>query len=385
MSFLSAIEIIESIQTGDIKIAYYAIKNADGEIVRLPEKRFLKPVEDENDDEYDRLARDFFIKSLQPDSLTIHIGPYVKVPKSDFSERSKYTFERKSSNILKVYDLGRLVFRPNEFLIIGTNEYIEVNNNIGASLYANVRNTDIGLSHVSTMIDPSWMGVMQIGVTNLTPYHKQLNLDDAISILRFHKISKNTANNEINALKSQDIIDKFHRERPHFGLDWWMLERDEGRSFFPVRKEYAPLGDFEKELQAEQFRKLIWDWVWWGMQTLLFPIIMAGGLWYFFDIRRDLNEQKRQLETLWQDHRHEVIDFIEFHLEPGQVYTTHKSFPNELPTDYKLVHSRTMDQGNARVSVRKLQSRLGNQIMITIRNESQEAPAIGQITFFVTK
>jgi hypothetical protein len=105
-----------------------------------------------------------------------------------------------------------------------------------------VRNTDIGLSHISTIIDPSWEGILQIGLTNSTKFTKQLLYLDPLCVVRFHRIKKQ---------ENAEIFERFKQARPHYGNNWWTLEKERGRSLFPRRKEYSRGGEFRKRILRE--------------------------------------------------------------------------------------------------------------------------------------
>lgn len=244
-AFLSHDEIIAAIQTGKIKIAYYAIE-AGGQIETLATRRYVKPVPAANDDDLDKKVREYFLQNLGPDSLAFHVGPFALVEYGKRGQRRKHVSERAGQAILDVAAAQRTRLFPFEFALIGTNEYIEVDGTIGGSLYSNVRNTDVGLSHVSTMVDPTWQGRLQIGITNTTRVSKEIRYLDPLCIVRFHQLSADTP----AAVKT-----RFQAGRPHFGRDWWLAQQQPGLPLFPLRKEYEPQGEGSKQ-QAWEERKL---------------------------------------------------------------------------------------------------------------------------------
>lgn len=240
--FLSATQIIAAVKEGSLRIAYYAIKKTDGSVVQIPEKRFVSLHPTPRKDEVDELIRDYFLRSLEPDSLAFHVGPYAAVEVVRRGHQRQFLKDSAGQHVFDVKTCGSLILYPGEFVLVGSNEYIETSSTLGASLFSNVRNTDIGLSHISTMIDPSWHGKLQIGIANPTRFSKELSYLDALSILRFHVLSESPP---------ADIVDRFRQRRPHFGDDWWTIEAEPGRRFFQVRKEYAPGGQFAKRIRSE--------------------------------------------------------------------------------------------------------------------------------------
>jgi deoxycytidine triphosphate deaminase len=250
LGFLSASQIVNLVKSSDIRIAYYAVSDEAGKTINLPEKRFVNLDGNSQGDDTDRVIRDYFYRNLEPDSMIFHVGPYASVESHRRSDKQRTIEERGSERILSIKKSENLTIYPHEFCLVGTNEYIEVTERVGASLYSNVRNTDVGISHISTMIDPSWKGKLQVGITNLTGFTKQLNYLDALCAVRFHEIEISSQNH--------DITERFQRRRPHFGSDWWSIEQEPGRTFFPKRKEYSLKGKFEEAIKLE--RRLATTW-----------------------------------------------------------------------------------------------------------------------------
>ncbi len=288
--FLSASQIVNFVKSNDIRIAYYAVFDKAGKIISLPEKRFVN-LKDQPRDDIDRLIIDFFYESLEPDSLTFHVGLYAAVESHKRGDRQRVIIERGSERILSIKESEKLVIYPYEFCLVGANEYIEVSSKIGAALYSNVRNTDIGISHISTMIDPSWKGKLQIGITNLTSFTKQIKYLDALCPIRFHEIETNSQN--------QDIIERFKLRRPHFGSDWWSIEQQVGRSYFPKRKEYSLEGKFEKTIEMERKLEKIW-----GLGAKLLTIMGIGtltaGVFFIAQLASKVNDTSNLTERIVQ-------------------------------------------------------------------------------------
>jgi deoxycytidine triphosphate deaminase len=240
--FLSALEIVEALRVNAIRLAYYSVRRLDGTTLHLSERRYVTVDDSPADDEIDRLVRATFFESLEPDSLAFHVGPYAAVEFKRSGDQKPFLKDREGQRIFDIKSYGTLTILPGEFALVGTNEYVEMSHAIGASLYSNVRNTDVGLSHISTMIDPSWHGKLQIGISNPTRFSKQLKHLDPISILRFHRLSQTPP---------QFILERFRTRRPHFGDDWWTMEAEPGRRLFEMRMEYSPGGDFARRIAAE--------------------------------------------------------------------------------------------------------------------------------------
>jgi deoxycytidine triphosphate deaminase len=247
-TFLSAAEIIEAIKNGEILLSYYSVPDPESEkgILSIKERRFLRIDELSDKDRVDSQIIEYFYKSLEPDSMRLHVGPYAMIDVVVGRDNPEFVSKRAEEFILDVKSSGKLLLYPQEFVLLGTNEWIKVSDTIGATLYTNVRNSDIGLSHISTIIDPTWEGVLQIGLTNPTKYTKQLLYLDPICVVRFHRINKQT---------DEELFERFRKTRPHYGKDWWDLENQPGLSLFPRRKEYSKDGEFRKRILDEAKRE----------------------------------------------------------------------------------------------------------------------------------
>jgi deoxycytidine triphosphate deaminase len=187
MSFMSSKEICKCINDGKIKIAYYAVKFDQGEPRKIGEKRFVRLQDDENVTDLDKAIRDYFLGSLKGDSLYLHIGPYVKV--EYFTSLRRRRFRAKKSDTISFENINLLSIASGEHVVISTNEYIELSEDIGASIYATVSKTDLGFSHISTVIDPLWRGTLQVGISNISRKSCSLRYLDQFCSVRFHYIT----------------------------------------------------------------------------------------------------------------------------------------------------------------------------------------------------
>ncbi len=184
MTFMSSKEIMKCVDQGKIRIAYYAIEFEQGKSKKVNEKRFVKPFPDDSDTDLDKAIRDYFFESLKGDSLYFHVGPYTKV--EYFASKMRRRFRDNKTDVISHEGMGSVALAPGENVVISTNEYIELSEDIGASIYSTVSKTDIGFSHISTLIDPLWRGVLQIGVSNLSRQACNLRYLDKVCSVRFH-------------------------------------------------------------------------------------------------------------------------------------------------------------------------------------------------------
>ncbi len=242
-STLSATEIVESVKSNDLRIAYYSVTDSDNKLVKLTRWKFVNLNPDEDNDEEDKLVREYFYRNLEPDSYRLTLGPYCVIEKSQGNIGKEHVFKHGDDLAIDIKEAGHLLLYPSQFFVLGTNEYIEVSDRLGGTILPNVRNTDVGLSPPSGCLDPTWKGIIQLGMINLTNYTKQLYYLDAVCLVRFHQHSKPV---------SADISERFSRKRPHFANNWWQIEDEKGRSLFPRRKEYSVGGEFRSFSDMEK-------------------------------------------------------------------------------------------------------------------------------------
>lgn len=255
---LSKSEIIEAVRRGEIKISYYCYRDQDGDIqkrekgiqrhIQYFDESFKEPeMDDEDYIPYQMWS--FFLSQLEPDSLKLTTGPLAYVSGRSIVSRilKSKTLDRRTlsssvSNMLDVWEEGKLNIHPGESMLVATNEGVSVSSSIGGSLYATVRNTDVGFSHVSTTIDPGWKGKLQIGFVNATKIRQELNILDPICKVRFHRFDTPT---EVGNTIS---------EKAHYDTGYHKIPKNGGsylqNNVFPMRKEQISSLDWEHRRAA---------------------------------------------------------------------------------------------------------------------------------------
>ena len=162
------------------------------------------------------------------DRLKITLGPIVKsLNIEDSKEREKYKFKDMDS----CYDLRKngntFIIKPQEAILVGTNERIKVSEEIGAYIFPRLTNVDAGLIYIPSYIDPCWNGILQAVIYNVSMYEHTLKIGEGISICRFYKLS--------------DSVDDKHREifttkSHHYGQAWNTILLED-KEPFPVKKQ----------------------------------------------------------------------------------------------------------------------------------------------------
>lgn len=227
--------------------------------------------------------------------------------------------KRDNDFIVEVTKADNFLIPGGGFILIGTNEYIELSEEYGALLFAKVRNTNFGLSHISTLIDPSWKGVLQIGIGNLTTYTKQLRFLNPVCRVRFYKLSQRPP---------EEIIEKVSSNRTHYGKDWWGLESEGYQRMFPMDDELIYQGGLRKQLSRENVKSW-WEkvrkWIVFGVVPAIFvglvTLVLVSAQYVgqfnvvknFFYSKRSLVDEVvasvRQLEKQNTDLRASVLNF----------------------------------------------------------------------------
>lgn len=83
-SFMSAQQIRDAVREKKIRIAYYALRTRNGKITTLSRRRYVYGENaTEEDQAINGMIEEYFADSLEPDSLTFHIGPFARLEKVD--------------------------------------------------------------------------------------------------------------------------------------------------------------------------------------------------------------------------------------------------------------------------------------------------------------
>jgi deoxycytidine triphosphate deaminase len=210
MSFMSYEEILDAIKNGEIRIAYYAIKDSLDQTMKFDKEEFVDLAVSPTGNKKAIEIAEYFKRSCKDDSVYFHVGPNAKIEITSWIDNRKFlTFETNSNPIHSIEKSNEFKVYPQQSIVVETSEYIELSDKIGASIYATVSKTNLGFSHISTIIDPRWKGVLQIGIANLSRYPQHLDYLDEFCTVRFHRLD--------------DISKKPPRpeNRAYFERNWW--------------------------------------------------------------------------------------------------------------------------------------------------------------------
>lgn len=127
---------------------------------------------------------------------------------------------------------------PGELVLIGTNEYIALPENMGALVVSKVRQTSKGWSHVSTQVEPNWEGILQISQTNYSPFSKTIRGLGSICSVKFYRISRTP---------DEKVLRDFERSKSHFGVSWENYEKGVS-NLFPIENSEEYLTQLYNEV-----------------------------------------------------------------------------------------------------------------------------------------
>lgn len=363
MSFMSYEEILEAIRKKEIRIAYFALPDEQGKGRKIPRKEPFEHNKDDyfvnldppSNDEYAIACGEYLKRSLKADSLYLHIGPYARVEfNSRGSEQREYLIKQEINNNytfnFNIQKSSRFIVFPKESILVGTNEYIKLEGNIGASIYATVSKTDIGFSHISTIIDPWWEGVLQIGISNLSKSPQCLNYLERFCTVRFHRL----ATQPDEGLK--------HRENwPHLKNNYWFIEEDERRDLFPVRNsDPIPLHLRGKILGLWRSASIYRDDLV-SIRNLILSSIQVIGIVGLVTLIFFIAKQANKLEDL---------NDISKNLQAN------KDSIVELKKDLDHLNRQEMQMGTAELSFSPIRSSKPEKIVIPFNEDLSEPPMV---------
>ncbi|WAK01003.1 hypothetical protein [Methylobacter sp. YRD-M1] len=356
---LSRNEIIERVKSGDIKISYYYLSS--GNPIKGNHQVTCNPNLADNDDGQSD-AWKLFLDNLEEDSLRLCVGPYALIEHRTYFRRlidklphtsiQRKFFTRCDQDIFSLIDnSSTLHFYHNENVVIGTNENIKLGDRIGGALFATVKNTDVGLPHISTTIDPGWSGRLQIGLVNPTRTCKKLDFMESICKARFHEHK--------NPCSPQSVTKK-----PH-GLGWEEIERDISIQFFPRRKETATKLEI-RNFEIDQFLGYA------GKLIALLATVGSFLLYWYFQLQ-SLDDRIKE-----NDHNIKLIrEGINLKAVDGDVKSVKEKITGlEKKVDHILPASNAKDSTLEHRVINAIISREGKIININFEREYHNRPYV---------
>lgn len=229
------------------------------------------------------------------------MGPLIK----SHNRNSVFKFFSRYLAFNNVYDLlktkNEYLLLPGEIISVNSNEYIELNKNIGAYILPRLSLADTGLLYIPSYIDPCWKGILQATLVNLGEKPVTLRIGEKIAICRFYETK-----GDIENISQYET--RFQSKSHHFGNTWnsIMVEK---KIPFPTKKQYSSSFSFisfaSKAIQWT--RKNISNTL--LVSILVFFVYYAQGLYYI-----------KELPALVESHKAQTIFFtFEKTLSPNTI------------------------------------------------------------------
>lgn len=177
--------------------------------------------ENGRDDYYDALLREPKTKSAR---LAITLGPVVKRHERHVKKPLRF---KNRKNYQSLLTNEQVEIKPRETISVLSNEYLQLDSVTAGIILPRLSLTDIGLTLVSTYIDPHWKGILQMAIVNNTSKSINLSLGEAIGVLFVFELSS-----EID----ERLRDNHSNTSHHYGMNWKKIIETEEEPI-PTKKQ----------------------------------------------------------------------------------------------------------------------------------------------------
>lgn len=170
---------------------------------------------------------------------------------------SKYAWSLNSEKSL--VDGDDVVIPPLETAIIFTNETIWASEKICGTYHPKVSLVSRGLTHIATTLDPLFVGISKITLTNLSDNEIRLPINSPFVSIILHYIKSSSKNTE-NITSKEFITDLNHFQNYQSFYNWvqnnnWIFEYKELRNKMISCQEYKDIKSLQK--YHNKFKSLI--------------------------------------------------------------------------------------------------------------------------------
>jgi dUTPase len=230
--------ILSALSQGDISISYEY--DLTGETPsRLTQAAPVDPID------ANALGTRIFQQQFFGDRLGVTLGPIV-VSDSIRKLSGRTLFKNRRNHFDLASSDGSIELMPGESLAVHSMEYIKLSGEIAAYILPRLTLATVGLTVVTTYIDPHWEGILQLYITNHSAHSHSLKLGERIAICRFYKVD--------GADDNPDIKSQFVQKSHHYGLNWRRI-LDTDSEVQPRRKRPVPAALYRERLRnaASQF------------------------------------------------------------------------------------------------------------------------------------
>jgi len=197
-----------------IKISYTFYRDEMGQVSILPNEEFVNP------DNIESIAYKVFLKNFKGDRLNLSCGSIVYSHNySTLSGRENFNGKPNFFDLSKTNN--EILIQPGETISIPSNERIALNDEIefsekeniyiGAIILPRLTLADAGLFYVPSYIDPTWDGVMQATLYNISEDPITIQIGEHLSVCKFY---------QVDGKPDKFFLDNFKKFNHHYALNW---------------------------------------------------------------------------------------------------------------------------------------------------------------------
>ncbi len=155
---------------------------------------------------------------------------------------------------------GDFVVPPGAQFLVLTREYLVLHHSLAASIHSQVGLVSMGMSHISTTIDPGWSGRLLLSMVNLTSRAIKVPADHAIATIIFHTTTAPAKRPNNRPKHRSDLIDQLlerdQRKLRALGVDVADRLKDEVDERYRDEAAGSMLGLWDRE-----GRQQVWRWL----------------------------------------------------------------------------------------------------------------------------
>jgi len=146
-----------------------------------------------------------------------------------------------------------------QFLVL-TREYLVLHRSLAATIHSQVGLVSMGMSHISTTIDPGWSGRLLLSMVNLTTREIRVPADHAIATIIFHTTTAPAKRPNNRPKHRSDLIDQLlerdQRKLRALGVDVAERLKDEEDARYRNEAAGSMLGLWDREGRQQVMKVL---------------------------------------------------------------------------------------------------------------------------------
>ncbi|PIC83028.1 hypothetical protein [Sporosarcina sp. P1] len=191
---------------------------------------------------------------------------------------SAHAWDIKSGDSVVTPDKKKIIIKAYSTVSVHTQEAIWVSRRIGGTYHPRVSLVAIGLSNISTTLDPQWFGLSLVTISNFTEKDIKLNVGDAfVSIMLYYVNSPAERGNIDNQASRPDLYSRFNLtdEDKVFLNEPWHKNHP---SVVAAMKNSTPYTELVKDKKrfSNGFKRIIFNHVTGGILAGIISGIITG-------------------------------------------------------------------------------------------------------------